>query len=181
MKLNAFVIITPVIFALSACQSVPVEEANSSGAQPGEQEYAVMIRDSKPPAGPVHQVREGVLSPLEAVVYASQAAPDGFSGTFGMQVRNIGQDSRGVVFLNSELNYREQTNLSVRVDPRVSAYLSRARGDNWVNEIVGQEIEVEGKAQRVVIWFNDSAKGRTDSYYYQTQIFVGHPDHLKIL
>lgn len=170
-------------FILAGCQSVPEDlQSDAAGeSRPGDRAYAEMIRDTKPPAGPMHEVREGVLTPIEAVVYASRVAPNGVEGTFGMQVRNFGHAGNGFVFLNSEQNYREQTNISVRIQPAVAQYLQRNHGDNWLQEILGQDIEVEGVAVRHEIYFNDSVRGRTDSYYYQTHVEVTHPDQITIL
>ena len=166
------------ILALTGCQSTATNEAapERSEAQPT---YAEFIRDSKPPAGPLHEVREGVIDPTQAIIYAAQSAPNGHTGTFGMQVRNIGGDSRRI-YLNSELNYREQLNISVRMDIGVAQYLRRQYGNDWLNEIVGKQIEVEGEVERVVIWLNCNGE-RTDSYYYQTQIHVRRPEQFKVL
>lgn len=172
---------------LAGCQSAPqgqpTDQASSAAGdlRPGTEAYADMIRDTKPAAGPLHEVRDGVLSPLEAVVYASRAAPDAVEGTFGLQVRNFGYTANGFVFLNSEQNYREQINISVRIQPAVAQYLQRNLGDNWLQEIMGKDIEVEGAAVREVIYFNDSVRGRTNSYYYQTHIEVSHPNQITIL
>ncbi len=163
---------------ISGCQSTTETEAEPTATNPA-QEYANYIRDSKPPAGPLHEVREGVIDPVQAVIYASQAGENGYSGTFGMQVRNLGAYPT-YVYLNSELNYREQLNVSVRMDMEVVRYLRRTYGNEWLNEIVGKQIEVEGEAKREVIWFRCNDE-RTSSYYYQTHIHVTRPEQFKIL
>lgn len=166
------------VLFLSACQSTPAQQT-SSETEPTSQTFAEYIRDSKPPAGPRHIVNEGVIDPIEAVVTAAQSAPNSFVGTFGMEVRNTGQ-LPGILFLNSELNYREQFNLTVAMDESVARYLTRTYGRNWFNDVIGKQIEVRGEAERVVIWFNCDGQ-RTSSYYYQTQIRVTHPEQFKIV
>lgn len=172
-------LITASCILLSACQSMPMQD-NAAG-QPGDRTYAEMVRDTQPPAGAAHEVAAGVLDPLATISGAAQAAPDGYAGTFGMQVRNVGSDSSGDLFLNSELNYREQLNVSVRMSRDVARELASQHGDNWARDIVGKAIEVDGEATREVIWFYDTVLGRTKSYYYQTHIQVSSADQVRLL
>lgn len=172
-------LITAACILVAGCQSTPVQ--NDPVGEPGERSHAEMIRDTQPPAGPDHEVGDGVLTPLEAVNGAAQSAPDGYPGKFGMQVRNIGGDTGGRLFLNSELNYREQTSVSVVIPRDVGRELARQHGESWIRDVVGKDIEVDGEAIREVIWFNDSTLGRTKSYYYQTHIELSSADQLRIL
>lgn len=172
-------VIAATVLLLAACQSTP--EQTATVGEPGQRSHADMVRDTRPPAGPEHEVANGVLTPTEAVVRAARTAPDGYQGTFGMEVRNIGGDTGGNLFLNSELNYREQTSVSIMISREIGRELARIHGENWIREVVGKHIEVEGEAVRQVIWFNDSALGRTKSYYYQTHIQLSDADQLRIL
>lgn len=178
MLMRQFLYLAVGVAFLSGCQSTTETPADPEATNP-EQSYAELVRDSKPPAGPLHNVREGVIDPVQAVIYASQAGENGYSGTFGMSVRNLGVNPRQV-YLNSELNYREQLNVSVRMDMEVVRFLRRTYGNDWLNEIVGKQIEVEGEAKREVIWFRCNDE-RTSSYYYQTHIHVSRPEQFKIL
>lgn len=145
-----------------------------------ERDFHAEIRDAQPPAGALHRVAEGVYSPIEAIVLAALAAPSVVEGKFGFTVRNVGQMGDGTILLNSELNYREQINVTVRLSQRLASYLQRTYGKDWVNDIVGKEIEVVGEAKRLPIYFRCNNQ-RTESYYYQTQIEVKRPEHFVIL
>lgn len=178
MMMRQFLYLAVGVVFLSGCQSTTETQAEPE-ANGTEQTYEEFIRDSKPAAGPLHEVREGVIDPVQAVIYAAQSAPNAHTGTFGMQVRNLGSNPR-YVYLNSELNYREQFNVSVRMDIEVARFLRRTYGQNWLDEIIGKQIEIEGEVKREEIWFVCNRE-RTNSYYYQTHIHVSRPEQFKIL
>jgi len=55
--------------------------ASSAIASECEPSFDERVRDAQPPAGPIHRPRDGVYSPIEAVLFAAQAAPRGVEGT----------------------------------------------------------------------------------------------------
>ncbi|MCC5854055.1 MAG: hypothetical protein JJU10_00040 [Idiomarina sp.] len=182
MKSNVFALtlILCAAFCLATGMSSTATAATAERADT-QKSFDEVVRDTQPPAGPVHRVRDGVFSPIQAVVYAAQAAPASIEGTFGFEVRNVGQARNGTIYFNSELNYREQMNVTVRMSQRAASYLQRTYGRDWVNEIVGRNIEVTGEAKRVPIYFFFQNGQRSDSYYYQTQIEISRPEQFKIL
>lgn len=176
--LRALVLASVSAVILSGCQSTP-EAETETGGETSERSFADKVREEKPPAGPLHSVRDGVYDPIQTIIYAAQSAPEPISGTFGYKVRNSDVLESGVGYLNSELNYREQTNVSVAIHPEVVNQLAYRFGRNWINEIIGKNIEVKGQAVRVPIGFeyNDG----TPAYYYQTQVIVTQPNQLKVI
>lgn len=118
------------------------------------------------------------ITPSQAVLLAANAAPRGVKGTFRMKVRATGEEN-GVMFLNSELDYRDQRNLTVAVAPTaVAALQARLGGDPRV-ALKGRDIVVTGSAMRTRIVF--SANGQpTDKYYYQTHVRVSDADQIVV-
>ncbi len=83
------------------------------------------------------------------------------------------------MFLNSEVDYRDQRNLTVAVAPTaVAALQARLGGDPRV-ALKGRDIVVTGSAMRIRIVF--SANGQpTDKYYYQTHVRVSDADQIVV-
>ena len=113
------------------------------------------------------------ITPEKAVIAAAKAAPDGVPGIFKMTVRAVGHEN-GRVFLNSELDYRDQRNLTIAMNEDVEKALEAKIGAVSEQAFVGRRIFVRGAAQRVRIDF--TARGRpTGKYYYQTHVLVSTP------
>jgi hypothetical protein len=113
------------------------------------------------------------ITPEKAVIAAAKAAPDGVPGIFKMTVRAVGHEN-GRVFLNSELDYRDQRNLTIAMDEDVEKALEAKIGAISEQAFVGRRISVRGVAQRVRIDF--TAGGRPPGkYYYQTHVVVATP------
>jgi len=118
------------------------------------------------------------ITPEKAVIAAAKAAPDEVPGIFKMTVRAVGHEN-GRVFLNSELDYRDQRNLTIAMSEEVEKALEAKIGEAKIGAVseqafVGRRIFVRGVAQRVRIDF--TAGGRpTGKYYYQTHVVVTTP------
>ena len=112
----------------------------------------------------------GWILPEEAVMAAARAAPEGVEGTFALRVQATGtQGDRS--YLNSELDYRDQRNLTVALSRRAVDQLADRLGADPLEALVGRDILVEGSAVRTRIGF--IANGRmTDRYYFQTHVNV---------
>lgn len=167
------------LIALAGCQST--QDASSQRNAPASALNTEDALKVQPPAGPLHQVADDVIDPVQAIVYAAQSAPDGYPGRFGFTVRNADRNDYGIVYLNSEENYREQINISVQIHPDTVNNLAARYGRNWVNEVIGKSIEVDGRAMRRTIYFGDKETQEKPFYYYQTHIYVTDPNKLKIL
>jgi len=118
------------------------------------------------------------ITPQQAVLLAANAAPDGVPGTFAMTVQATGtQNGRG--FLNSELDYRDQRNLSVVLSPQAVQGLQERLGADPLVALQGKNILVTGSAARTRIAFIVDGVP-TDKYYYQTHVNVTDASQLVI-
>lgn len=111
------------------------------------------------------------ICPMQAIERAAAAAPHGVRGRYTLRVRRVGH-ADGLVYLDSQRDYRDQRNVSVVLYPQAQAQL-RARFDGSLSRTLqGQRIAVTGVARRVKIVFLDSHHRATGKYYYQTHIAV---------
>jgi hypothetical protein len=118
------------------------------------------------------------MGPVEAIVRAAEAAPRPVPGWFAMTVRATGVDD-GWTYLNSELDYRDQRNLSIAIAPAAARALALQYGAPPHPWFQGRTIRVAGRAERVKIAF--TAGGRpTDKYYYQTHVRVYAADQIRV-
>lgn len=107
------------------------------------------------------------LSPAQAVINAAEM-PAGIGGVFEMVVRATGRDG-GLLYLNSEADYRDPRNLSIVVAPADEKALSDRLGGPVEPTILKKVIAVRGVARKTRIDF--LAYGRpTGKYYFQTQL-----------
>jgi hypothetical protein len=119
---------------------------------------------------------QDAIPPRVAIERAAALAPGAFPGTFLMRVQASGRQD-GMLYLNSETDYRDQRNLSIEVAPVAQAQLELRLGAPADVALRGRVIRVDGAARRVRIAF--LANGRaTDKYYYQTHVAVRRGDQL---
>ena len=144
-------LVLPIILLLAACQSASKEEA--------EPALVVFTPDSLQR-----------FTPEQAVMAAASAAPRTVEGIFTMQVEATGKE-RNRVYLNSELDYRDQRNLTVNIDSRAAKDLTARFGAPPEEFFKGKTIEVRGAARRVTIGFFENGRP-TGLYYYQTHVNV---------
>jgi len=111
-----------------------------------------------------------LAGPAQAVFLAATAAPEMVTGAFALQVRAAGR-AEDNVYLNSELDYRDQRNLSIAITPLAKLDLEKRYGQPPDQFFIGKDIVVHGAARRMKIIF--LADGQpTDKYYYQTHVVV---------
>ncbi len=118
------------------------------------------------------------IKPVQAVQLAADAAPDGVPGTFAMRVQATGTQS-GFIYLNSELDYRDQRNLTISVTADAARKLQDQLGASAMIALKGKDILVTGAATRVKIVFYADGK-LTDKYYYQTHVRVSDPKQIRV-
>jgi hypothetical protein len=136
--------------------------------------------NSLPPVPPVSAAdTAGAISPRDAIVAAANAAPRAVPGTFTMLVRATGRNGRRV-YLNSELDYRDQRNLTVNIEPGAAEALARRFGAPADQFFLGKIIHVRGAARRTRIDFLSDGRA-TGLYYYQTHVAVGDPDQIVVV
>jgi hypothetical protein len=122
-------------------------------------------------------LRAGTIGPRDAILLAADAAPKAVPGTFAMLVRATGR-ARGQVYLNSELDYRDQRNLTINIDPAAAEGLENRLGQAPDRFFKGKWVEVRGAAERVRIGFFDDHGRPTGLYYYQTHVRVRDSDQI---
>jgi len=134
-----------------------------------------------PRPGPLAAMARGVvrLLPSEAINKAADAAPAGVVAVFDMSVRRADFD-RGTLYLNSEIDYRDQRSLTISVPPRALPRMRKAIGDDLQATFKGQRILVFGEARRVRIDFTTNGRP-TGKYHYQTHVRLIDPAQLKIV
>lgn len=119
------------------------------------------------------------ISPSEAIQSAAAAAPDhGVEGTFLLSVKASGADKkRREMYLNSELDYRDQRNLTIEIEQSAVPGLEAKYGKDLQSFFIGKQVLVTGVARRVTISFGQprvsAVNGRLrNKYYYQTHVRV---------
>jgi hypothetical protein len=112
----------------------------------------------------------GWIVPQKAIFMAAQAAPEGVDGVFALKVLETGSQ-RGQIFLNSELDYRDQRNLTIAISEGASRQLAQRYQEDPQVYLKGKNILVSGAAVRTKIHF--VVGGRlSEKYYYQTHVHV---------
>ena len=122
---------------------------------------------------------ESWLSPREAIFGAAAEPRTGLSGTFVMTVGAVGRG--GAVYLNSEADYRDQRNLTVRLEPSAAAELEARLGTTLEDALRGRQIVVvDAIARRTRIDFLIDGQP-SGKYYYQTHVRVPDASQLHVL
>ncbi len=87
-----------------------------------------------------------------------------------MRVQATGTQS-GFTYLNSELDYRNQRNLTIAITVDAAQQLQDQLGSSPIVALKGNDILVTGIARRVKIVFHADSM-LSDKYYYQTHVLV---------
>jgi len=121
---------------------------------------------------------EQTVTPERAVSLAAAAAPEGIDGVFELTVKATGRVN-DTVYLNSEADYRDQRNLTIKIPPYVVAIYTNQFGVAPDVALKGKTIRVRGEAHRVTIWFYTNGV-RTENYYYQTHVRLIDPRQIEV-
>ncbi len=112
----------------------------------------------------------GWIDPQEAIRAANDDPQHGVRGHFVMTVKAIGgQHDR--TFLNSELDYRDQRNLTIVMKTSLVPEVERRLGVP-LKELKNRRIVVLGTARRARILFLDESGKPSGKYYFQTHVPV---------
>lgn len=123
------------------------------------------------------QPSRDAIPAMVAIERAAALAPGSYPGLFTLTVRASGRQD-GHLYLNSELDYRDQRNISLEIAPVAQGQLEMQLGAPVETALQGRRIEIAGEARRVRI--NFLADGRpTGKYYYQTHIFIARGNQLR--
>jgi hypothetical protein len=106
-------------------------------------------------------------------------APEGVKGTFIFSIKASGIE-RKVVYLNTELDYRDRRSITVALHPKTIAAFTKKYGSSPEAYFINKNIEVTGEAKQMKILFVSDGK-RTEKYYFQTHIRVKSINQIKVV
>ncbi len=116
------------------------------------------------------------LTPYEAIQLAAADPANGVTGVFEFEVRGSGKDKR-FVYLNSEKDYRDQRNLTIRMPTSILPKLEQRLGVKF-QDLKNRRLVILGVAKRNRINFVNDGQP-TGKYYYQTHVHVDSPTQIK--
>lgn len=121
------------------------------------------------------------LTPSDAIRLAAEidnSMPSVSRGTYSFVVKATGVLNKKL-YLNSEVEYKDQRNLSVNIATKPFWLLSQKYNAKPKDFFIGKTILVEGEAKRVKIYVGRPPK-RSNNFYYQTHIKVTSVDQISI-
>lgn len=116
---------------------------------------------------------------MRVIEKAAEMAPESVSGEFIFTVLATGEE-RNIVYLNTQLDYRDGRNVTIALSPFVAEYLKTEFDSSPLEYFVNKRVKVKGEAEQVKIWFSTNGR-RTDKYYFQTHIRVKSPAQIEVL
>lgn len=125
----------------------------------------------------VHRTSQGWIEPVEAVRMANEDPAYGVRGEFVMTVKALDSYPERS-FLNSELDYRDQRNLTVRMPTSILPELEERLGVKF-EDLKGRQLVITGVARRARIDFVSDNRP-TGKYYYQTHVSVDSPTQIDL-
>lgn len=119
------------------------------------------------------------MTPYEAIQRAAAAAPQSVPGPFVLRIQAVAKHPE-YTYLNSELDYRDQRNLTIAVTSPAVRALTARMGSALESGLIGKHLRVHGVARRVKIVFFANGKA-TNKYYYQTHVTVTDAAQIELL
>jgi hypothetical protein len=113
---------------------------------------------------------------MQIIHDAAEAAPKGVSGKYLLNIKATGEE-KGIVYLNTEDDYRDPRNVTVAIHPKIVSDLTQKFGGDLQTVLLGKSLSVEGTAKRIKINFISGNRPPT-KYYYQTHIRVTNSDQI---
>lgn len=121
---------------------------------------------------------------MEIIRSAAESAPKGVNGEYLLTIKTTGKQGN-LVFLNTELDYRDQRNVTVALTPNVIVQLRNKYGlspeQSPEQFFVNKRTLVKGKAERIKVDFISSSNNPSGKYYYQTHIRVSKMSQIEIV
>lgn len=121
----------------------------------------------------------GFSDTMEIIRTASAQAPAVVTGDYTLFVKAIGQ-KRGAVFLNTELDYRDQRNVTIVVPKWMLPKMGIENFHAIEAKFLHQAIRVHGDAMRTKIYLMNGDEP-SDTYYYQTHIEPAKPADINVV
>jgi len=119
---------------------------------------------------------QGWIEPVDAIRAANNDPIHGVRGEFIITVKAL-DTYPDRSFLNSELDYRDQRNLTIQMPTTIVPKLEQRLGVKF-QELKNRRLVVLGAAKRVRIDFVHDNRP-TGKYYYQTHVRVDSPTQVK--
>lgn len=117
---------------------------------------------------------------MEIIRSAAESAPEGLKGEYVLSIKATGKQGP-VVYLNTELDYRDQRNVTVALHPNIILQLKAQYGVTPEEFFTGKKILVKGNAQRVRIDFINSEQKPSGKYYFQTHIRISNISQIEVI
>lgn len=117
---------------------------------------------------------------MEIIRKAAASAPTGVKGEYVLSIKAAGKQG-AVVYLNTELDYRDQRNVVVALHPNIIPQLAAQYGVTAEEFFIGKTIRVNGDAQRVRIDFINAQRKPSGKYYFQTHIRISNPTQIEVV
>jgi len=116
---------------------------------------------------------------IQLIEKAKRRFPEPVRGTFQIPIKATGIKN-GVVYLNSNLDYREPTNITLALAPSTIEKFTNYYNSSPDLYFKNKTLEVTGKVDRIKIYMYKNGK-RTKKYYFQTHIRVISIEQIRVL
>ena len=116
---------------------------------------------------------------MRLIALTEEKAPEGVKGAFKFLIKASGIKG-GIVYLNTEVDYRDRRNITVALHPDVINSFTKKYGSAPESYFINKTIEVDGEAKRMKIYFISNGK-LTEKYYFQTHLRVTSLKQIKVL
>jgi len=123
------------------------------------------------------------ISPEQAIFMTAEAADSNatVSGVFELKVQAVKEENLGKMsYLNSELDYRDQRNITIDIPLNIRIGLTDKYNDSLENIFMDKKIRVNGVAKRMKVNFYSHGV-KTDKYYYQTHVRIYNIDQIEVI
>ena len=116
---------------------------------------------------------------MDIIRSAAESAPHAVEGEYILYIKATGSQG-AFVYLNTELDYRDQRSVTVAIHPRAVKAIIDKYGSAPQDYFLDKSIAVSGQAKRIKINFNSQGKP-TGKYYYQTHIRIKDVSQIQVL
>jgi len=116
---------------------------------------------------------------IQLIEKAKRRFPEPVRGTFQIPIKATGIKN-GVVYLNSNLDYREPTNITLALATSTIEAFTNYYNSSPDLYFKNKMLEVTGKVERIKIYMYKNGK-RTKKYYFQTHIRVISIEQIRVL
>jgi hypothetical protein len=116
---------------------------------------------------------------IQLIEQAKRRFPEGIRGTFQIPIK-ASASHNGVTYLNSNLDYREPSNITLVLAPATIELFAKTYHSSPDLYFKNKTLSVTGKVERIKIYQYKNNK-RTKKYYSQTHIRITSIDQISVL